>query len=1137
MSWDFRKVSKARLSALVALISATFLFTACGGDGVSGNQQTDPVTLDFPILYVQKSLVEAVPEPAEGEEPDPNAVAVVTSNHLLDLLEFNPTSNPRLYIRDQATPTAPETELLVSFITAEFGADAQFDIGRISINFDATKIVFSLRALTAAQAALEEAESEETELEETEQPTWNLWEYTIATNTFNRVMQSDGVAEAGNDITPAYLEDGTIVFTSDRQARTSAIQLDEGKGQYKVLTDAVAPNETEVTTVFNLHTFDVENPTGTPEQITFNRGYDFDPAVLSNGKVVFSRWDTTSGIDQGISYYQMNFNGSQVERLYGYHSHDTGEDPTTSVHFTRAIPMPSDSTGSVEILTLLRPYSLQYRGTDLVRINVKNFVEHDVAVTATSNGDGSNNNGQTSATSLDVSMDDVPSLGGKYSAAYPLFDGTNRAFVSWAFCEVETAVEGEDAVCDETLFADGTDGLTPAMPTYGIYIYDFETETQRIIKVGEKGNYYSDIVAAQPIDKPLATVSDSFQPALKERKAAILNIRSIYDLDGTFGLTGETPEGETFANFADPTQYSLADRNIRFLRFMKRVTFPDEEEFEVNNVATQNNDRAAAGEMWELLGYAPVMPDGSVRVLLPAEIPFTFFYVDANGEEINSGTNEAFNSGQEHFTWLELLPGEEKVCSGCHVDGDSQVAHGRSDAQVTSINTGAPFANTQSATQATAPVDTCRESSNELCEGDTMAEIYTKLDPSRLDRTFSLYFEDIFTPSGTTAVPSIDISYEDLTTPAPSRSGCASEWDGLCRGVINYEDHIHPIWSADRIDAAAATVTCVGCHAREVGGISQDPKGSLELTGGYLEDEEDFIISHQELIQGSGNCSVNALTNLALPVVRRTTLANENLSPTTGSSLFTFDASSPPPEDPIEDVDAVTPPVMTVTDTIIDARNCECVHQAVNSDACEIDDDNGDGFTNTNITPGITYSFDLDNNPDTPNETFNFTNIYGFDSNNRAIVDWAGTEALFINPDTGLLVRGFDQGQNAILDVELDGRTIIGYQTDDLGVTTPIYGDTQLDYFYYSDRRAISFNIVVPDDFIPGNRMTRGNSSANSDFLDMMISDTYQSADAPADYDHTGLLTDSELLLLREWFDVGMQYYNNPFHPALQTED
>jgi hypothetical protein len=74
--------------------------------------------------------------------------------------------------------------------------------------------------------------------EEDEPPTWNIWEYNIETDTLRRVIPSDIIAEEGQDVAPAYLPDGRIMFSSTRQRQAKAILLDEGKAQFEAANEA-----------------------------------------------------------------------------------------------------------------------------------------------------------------------------------------------------------------------------------------------------------------------------------------------------------------------------------------------------------------------------------------------------------------------------------------------------------------------------------------------------------------------------------------------------------------------------------------------------------------------------------------------------------------------------------------------------------------------------------------------------------------------------------------------------------------------------------------------------------------------------------------------------------------------------------
>ena len=61
--------------------------------------------------------------------------------------------------------------------------------------------------------------------------------------------------------------------------------------------------------------------------------------------------------------------------------------------------------------------------------------------------------------------------------------------------------------------------------------------------------------------------------------------------------------------------------------------------------------------MIEILGYAPIEPDGSVRIEVPAQVAFRMSVLDANARRITPVQG----------VWLQVKPGEVVNCNGCHL--------------------------------------------------------------------------------------------------------------------------------------------------------------------------------------------------------------------------------------------------------------------------------------------------------------------------------------------------------------------------------------------------------------------------------------------------------------------------------------
>ena len=79
-------------------------------------------------------------------------------------------------------------------------------------------------------------------------------------------------------------------------------------------------------------------------------------------------------------------------------------------------------------------------------------------------------------------------------------------------------------------------------------------------------------------------------------------------------------------------------------------------------VRGESNDFSANEfEKRSLLGFAPVQPDGSFSIRVPADTPLTFATVDEYRRGI---VNKR--------TWLSVRPGEHfSSCTGCHEDRGS----------------------------------------------------------------------------------------------------------------------------------------------------------------------------------------------------------------------------------------------------------------------------------------------------------------------------------------------------------------------------------------------------------------------------------------------------------------------------------
>jgi hypothetical protein len=284
----------------------------------------------------------------------------------------------------------------------------------------------------------------------------------------------------------------------------------------------------------------------------------------------------------------------------------------------------------------------------------------------------------------------------------------------------------------------------------------------------------------------------------------------------------------------DPAQATADQRPARFLRIEKAVSLPDRDVRDIDN-----DSFGTTNFMREIVAYAPIEPDGSVRVKVPANIAFALTVLDKNGRRISP----------RHNDWLQVTVGEELKCNGCHrTTGMPPQPHGRSGlysaANAGAPTTGAPFPNTDPALFAN--------------QGETMAETRTRLDPTALNPSVNVAYDDVWTDPASSGRPkdaSFAYFYADLTTLAPTRTDCLTAWQSTCRITINYLQHLQPLWDKLRqtVDPVTGTVltdhTCTTCHSnRDAAAAVQLPAGQLELTSGASNDNNLQITSYRELL-------------------------------------------------------------------------------------------------------------------------------------------------------------------------------------------------------------------------------------------------------------------------------------------------
>lgn len=805
-------------SGLALLALAMLALAGCGGGGGGGSdggQKPDPVVVDLPIAYIERPI----PVDEDGNPVFPD---------VFDQTAFNPGA--RLILKERATAQAAPVDissaafLKENFPVAEYPDGPLYDVKDIAVHPEGNRLVFAMRAPEIPDA------------DEEDQPTWNIWEYHLQTKVLRRIISTDIVAEAGQDVAPRYLPDGRILFASTRQTRSKAILLDDGKPQYSA---GIEGNRNRPAYV--LHTMKDD---GTDiQQITYNQSHDIQPGLLPDGRVFYTRWDHM-GDNNNLSFYTVNPDGTNSQIYYGYNSLN-GPPADATQSKPRLFNLNTMPDG--RIAGILKP-SGALLGGDMVVIDAAHFSENARPVEGVSGGSAS---GQGRISILPVNIregENEISIHGRFASAYPLYDGTNRLLVSWSQCRLQEPVTNRLLPCSDANLA--IPEIREAEPFYGIWIYNTAAQTQQPVVLAKTGFMYTDAVSLEKVAPP-TFYRPQIDAQLAQEAVGVLHIRSVYDMDGSFSRYGfNDAPGDLASMAAAPA----AQRPARFLRLIKAVSMPDNDTLNFQNTAFGVSD-----VMREVLGYAPIEPDGSVKVKVPADVAFSIEILDANGRRIS----------QPHNNWLQLRPGEVRQCNGCH-DNRNDVAHGRADAEAVALNSGA-------ATSGLSFLNTLRfdalGSPMTPAMGETMAEFAARstfcLTPGNAAScapvaqrapSVDIVFNDEWSDPG---VRERDASFEyrylaladdPALIKAPTSAACMDPdgWNSLCRVIINYQTHIQPLWERSRV-VDGQERQCTSCHSRNAqdnagNTLVQIPAGQLELTRQESDVNSAHITSYHELL-------------------------------------------------------------------------------------------------------------------------------------------------------------------------------------------------------------------------------------------------------------------------------------------------
>ena len=404
-------------------------------------------------------------------------------------------------------------------------------------------------------------------------------------------MRADGsglrqlTAEAFDDFAPRYLPNGQILFLSTRRQGFHRC----GRGPCAVYTLAVC------------------NADGSdPHSISYHETHEWDPAVLNDGRIIYTRWDY---VDRHAVHYQQLWtvrpDGSDVRIFYGNNT-------LSPVGVWEARPVP----GSQRVMATAGAHHAMTAGSIILLDITRGIDGLDPITRLTSDAMFPESEIPVAANWYDpVGVPNRPVLppeaerwpGHCYRSPYPLSEKYFLAAYSF-----------------DSLIGEPTGN--PAN-MFGIYLVD---------RAGNKELLYRDTNIASLWAMPLRA---------RPRPETVPSVVAQTEQTEPPGQ----PEGTFFlqnVNLAWPPLPQEPIRRLRIVQILPKST-PHA------NSPTVGIPNASPGR--QVLGTVPVEADGSAYFRAPARIPLAFQALDARGQAVQT---------MRSLTYLQ--PGETASCVGCH---------------------------------------------------------------------------------------------------------------------------------------------------------------------------------------------------------------------------------------------------------------------------------------------------------------------------------------------------------------------------------------------------------------------------------------------------------------------------------------
>jgi hypothetical protein len=519
---------------------------------------------------------------------------------------------------------------------------------------------------------------------------WHIYEMNTEGNELLQLTDQT----SGDDMDPAYLPNGQIIFTS---TRPGIVDEYERRGS-PLLHVADRTADGRLTNI---------------RQISFNQSHDTNPFVHSSGKVMFSRWEHL-GNPNKFPLFVINPDGTRLFVMYGNHSpRESG-----SRVFLEAREL---SDGGLVCSVMER--NSPFEGGAIAILDISKS-DDNLEFISPETVPFNNNNNESSAI---------------YKTPHPIIDNgrEEKILVSVSPIPVNTSEENQ--------------------VDYGIYVMDKDGNNLRLLYNDPEFNEIDPVPLIPRAEVPGGVPNTiPMDPNVQEGLASGSTTGMFFDGN----VYHRSPSDGQLRPDAQMQTADGTTGEAKYLRVLEAVGMPQDRNMRGGPLGDTNLEKQ------NVIGYAPIRLDGSFSIEVPANRSLHVQTLDEHGLMLVN-----------QITWVQVMPGEKRLCTGCHDSHDR-------DKIINDLNVTASFQveNTSSGTVYNSGFDNAY---NVLSHPSAHQDTVDFFDRYRISRTNTVQnvFDQTCISCHDNASPagglSLQLRAEDLLPPGDGMDGTTSVYQSL----------------------------------------------------------------------------------------------------------------------------------------------------------------------------------------------------------------------------------------------------------------------------------------------------------------------------------------------------------------------